>query len=180
MGGNVIYWAGNTFRLQWRIQDFPDGGGCQPIISSNSSQKLHEHDKDDVVTFEICVLACKMTSLINKLADWPPNYHETATEHFPKSSAPLIQWISRLYTSQQKMDRGAATCVFGIPPLDPPMVWIRFCSPQIGWQHPCINQHRARGQAPRSPSHIVLKKSKKTLSSTYRCMSTLCVYYPTA
>ena len=34
-----------------------------------------------------CLVKSKMTSLINKLADWPTNYHNTA-RRIPKSSAP--------------------------------------------------------------------------------------------
>ena len=36
--------------------------------------------------FDVRMLARKMISMINKSADWRPNYHKT--ECFPKSSAP--------------------------------------------------------------------------------------------
>ena len=40
--------------------------------------------ENDVAMFEIHMLAHKMMSLINKLADSPPNYHKTAgkSPHF--------------------------------------------------------------------------------------------------
>ena len=44
--------------------------------------KYGEISKDDVVTFDVCTLASKMVSLINRSTDWPFNCHKTT--RFPK------------------------------------------------------------------------------------------------
>ena len=31
--------------FMWRIQDFPDGDGCQPIFPANFSRELHENEE---------------------------------------------------------------------------------------------------------------------------------------
>ena len=115
MGGNVLYIEREILFVFSGGSRISQTGECQPIISSNSSQKLHERDRDDVVTFEICVLACKMTSLINKLADWPPNYHETATAFPQIFCTPHSLNKPTLHKPAKNGSRGGDVCLWYPP-----------------------------------------------------------------
>ena len=63
------------------------------LVAGLSQRERLKHD----------VACCLVTSLRNKLADWPANYHKQP-ERFPKSSATIQknQWMSWLQTSQQR------------------------------------------------------------------------------
>ena len=85
---------------------------------------MHEHSKGDVTMFDIYMLACKMTSLINKFGEWPPNYHETART-FPQIFCTLSfneredsKQASKNWTGRE----GRRHESLASPPLGPPMV----------------------------------------------------------
>ena len=72
------------------------------VILKGARELSPDGIKEDLATFGIRMLARKMTSLINKLIDWPPNYH------FQESSGTLFS-VCKLTLNKSPIYTGRVT-----------------------------------------------------------------------
>ena len=71
--------------LSYKFKHWYFSVGRDALFFSDIAFIFLNQNKDDVETFDLYVLVRKMTSLITKSADLPPNYYKTKC--FSKSSA---------------------------------------------------------------------------------------------